>query len=55
MLLASTEEEEVRKVLFHMHPYKFPGPEDMNPGFYLKFWNMVGGDVVKVVKKFFES
>lgn len=48
-------EEEVRKALFHMHPDKSLGPDGISLAFYQKFWNIVGKDVVQVVKNFFES
>lgn len=55
MLLALIEEKEVKKTLFHIHPDKSPGPNGMNPGFYQKFWTTTGGDIVKLVREFFDA
>ncbi|KAL8148453.1 hypothetical protein AgCh_005718 [Apium graveolens] len=52
-LLAQVEANEVKKALFSMHPDKSPGPDGMSPGFYQKFWGIVGGDLVEIVHKFF--
>lgn len=54
-LLAPIEEVEVKKALFNMHPDKSPSLEGMSPGFYQKFWKIVGTDVVQVVNEFFET
>lgn len=54
-LMAPVEVKEVKQALFHMHPDKSPGPDGMSPGFYQKFWHIVGDDIVKVVKQFFED
>uniref|UniRef100_A0A803PJ09 Reverse transcriptase domain-containing protein n=1 Tax=Cannabis sativa TaxID=3483 RepID=A0A803PJ09_CANSA len=48
-------EEEVKKTVFQMHPDKSLGPDGMTPAFYQKCWSIVGNDVVKVVKKFFDT
>lgn len=51
-LLFPVERNEVRTALFHMHLEKSPGPDGMSPGFYQKFWNIVGDDIVQIVKNF---
>ena len=42
-------EDDVRRALFSMHPYKSPGPDGMTPFFFQKFWHIVGHDVTLVV------
>ncbi|XP_060963958.1 uncharacterized protein LOC115723947 [Cannabis sativa] len=54
-LLRTISEEEVRNALFQMHPDKSPGPDGMTPAFYQKHWGIVGTDVVKFVRDFFDS
>lgn len=46
---------EIKRDLFHMQPDKSPGPDGMIPGFYHKFWNIVGADIVKLVQDFFNT
>lgn len=53
MMLEPVQEKEVKEALFHMHPDKSPGPDGMTPGFYQKFWPIVGGDLVTKVQQFF--
>lgn len=43
-LLAPVDDNEVKHALFHMHPDKPPGP---------KYWDIVGHDIIHVVKQFF--
>lgn len=38
-----------------MHPDKSPGPDGMSPGFYQKYWKVVGADLVDLVTKFFTN
>lgn len=54
-LLSPIQSEEVRCALFQMHPDKAPGPYGMTPGFYQKYWSVVGTDLVKLVRDFFDS
>lgn len=54
-LLMPVEEEEVKRALFSMHPEKSSGPDCMSPGFYQKYWNTVGKDLISLVKRFFDT
>lgn len=47
--------EEVWQALKQMHPSKAPGPDGFSPGFYQRFWHVVGEDVVAAVKMFLVS
>ncbi|XP_074327838.1 uncharacterized protein LOC141665756 [Apium graveolens] len=47
--------DEVKSVLFQMHPDKAPGPGGMTPAFFQKHWCVVENDMVKVVRKFFSD
>ena len=48
LLQPYTADEECR-ALFHMHPSKAPGPDDMSPFFFQKYWNAVGFDVTTAI------
>ena len=54
-LLLPYTENEVRVALFQMHTYKSPGPDDMSPYFFQKFWHIVGLDVISVVLSMLHS
>ena len=54
-LLLPYIENEVRVALFQMHTYKSPGPDDMSPYFFQKFWHIVGLDVISVVLSMLHS
>uniref|UniRef100_A0A803QB91 Zinc knuckle CX2CX4HX4C domain-containing protein n=1 Tax=Cannabis sativa TaxID=3483 RepID=A0A803QB91_CANSA len=43
-LLQHVTPEEVKKAMFQMHPEKSLGPDGMTPGFYQKYWDVVGSD-----------
>lgn len=54
-LLGQVTAEEVKEVLFQMNPDKAPGPDGMTPGFYKIHWQIVGKDVVNMVRNFFST
>jgi hypothetical protein len=41
--------DEVKKVVFSMYPWKAPGPDGFSVGFYQKSWDIVGGSVCNFV------
>ncbi|XP_074336591.1 uncharacterized protein LOC141673749 [Apium graveolens] len=54
-LVKPVTNEEFKNALFQMHPDKAPGPNGMTPTFFQKNWQIVGNDVVNVVKEFFRD
>lgn len=54
-LLKQVQEEEVKHALFQMNPDKEPGPDGMTPVFFQKYWSIVGGDLVRIVRDFLEK
>ena len=48
-LTQSYAKEEVRVALFHMHPLKAPGPDDMSPFFFRKYWHIVKLDITSAI------
>uniref|UniRef100_A0A803NPV8 Reverse transcriptase domain-containing protein n=1 Tax=Cannabis sativa TaxID=3483 RepID=A0A803NPV8_CANSA len=55
IMIEPIADDEVRKALFQMHPDKSPRPDGMTPGFFQKYWNVVGLDVITQVKEFFDT
>lgn len=43
--------EEVKDIVFSMHPDKSPDQDDLVPGFYQIFWSIVESEVVKFYQK----
>ncbi|XP_075478725.1 uncharacterized protein LOC142519565 [Primulina tabacum] len=50
-LTAPFKDEEFKKAIFQMKADKSPGPDGFNPGFFQKFWNLVGSPVTSDCKK----
>ena len=53
--LAAVQFKEVKAALFSMHPDKSLGPDGMSPGFYQKYWKVVGSDLVQLTQEFFTT
>lgn len=54
-MLKCIEDQEVKQEIFHMHSDKSLGPDGMSPGFYHKYWQTVGGVVIRMVRAFFDT
>ncbi|KAF7129689.1 hypothetical protein RHSIM_Rhsim10G0093500 [Rhododendron simsii] len=46
---------EIKAALFDMQPNKAPGYDGMTPGFFQKYWDIVGLDVCRAVRSFFHG
>ena len=46
-------EDEIRRVVFEMHPFKAPGPDGLPGLFYRHYWSIVGFQVISAVQSFF--
>lgn len=47
--------EKVKDVVFNMAPTKAPGPDGMSAIFFQHYWEIVGRDMVFMVKNFFRQ
>lgn len=54
-LIAPVTDTEIRDAVFTINPDKAPGPDGMTSLFYQKFWNLIGKDVTRMVRGFFET
>ena len=54
-LLRMATEEEVREVLFMMHPEKAPDSDDMTTLFFQHSWHIIKSDLVEMVNNFLVS
>lgn len=48
-------EDEISSVMRSMHPTKAPGLDGIPAVFFQKYWNIVGGDVTRMVQNIFHS
>jgi hypothetical protein len=55
LLVREVTYEEVRDTMFHMPSNKAPGPDGYTSEFFKTSWSIVGEDVVKAVKGFFDT
>ena len=47
--------EEIKEAIFAIHPDKAPGPDGFSASFFQANWDVVGPDVVKEIKTFFDT
>lgn len=49
------QEDEIKRALFYMAPWKAPGPDGLQAGFYQKTWQITGGKLIEHVKEFLNN
>ena len=49
MLITVPSAEDIKRVVFEMHPLKAPGPDGMPGLFYRHYWSIVGEQLVAAV------
>ena len=55
MLITMPSAEDIKRVVFEMHPLKAPGPDGMPGLFYRHYWSIVGEQLVAAVQSFFRE
>ena len=50
-----SDREEIRRVVWQLHPLKSPGPDGFSGCFYKKLWDIVGVTVVNFVQDLFRN
>ncbi|KAK9688730.1 hypothetical protein RND81_09G007000 [Saponaria officinalis] len=48
-------DDEIKDAIFSMHPNKAPGPDRMHALFYQKHWGIVGDDICRCVREWWEG
>ncbi|MFS7905001.1 putative RNA-directed DNA polymerase [Helianthus anomalus] len=54
-MVREVTDDEIRKAIFSIAGNKAPGPDGYTSVFFKRAWNVVGNDVCKVVKAFFQN
>ncbi|CAH9100586.1 unnamed protein product [Cuscuta epithymum] len=54
-LLSPITNKEIKDALFDIGDNKAPGPDGYSSAFFKKNWNIVGGDVIRATREFFNS
>lgn len=54
-LIEIPDKAEVQAAVFSINPGKAPGPDGFSSGFYQTFWDVIGDDVYRDVRTFFET
>lgn len=54
-LTPSFSNQEIKQALFDMGPSKAPGADGMTAGFFQRYWDVVGEDIISAVQQFFRT
>ncbi|KAG7593940.1 Ribonuclease H-like superfamily [Arabidopsis thaliana x Arabidopsis arenosa] len=54
-LITSPSAKEIHEAVLDIHADKAPGPDGFSAGFYHSFWEIIGLEVVREIKAFFDS
>lgn len=54
-LVEEITEDEVKEVVFSIHPDKSPGPDGLTPAFFQSFWNVVRHVVILFFQTFMST
>jgi hypothetical protein len=50
-LASSLNDDEIKKALFDMSPWKAPGPDGYPAGFYQQAWDIVGSSIISFIRQ----
>ena len=54
-LISPFSKEEFTKAIKQMHPEKSPGPDGLNPGFYQRFWPLIGDQIFSATSQWLST
>ena len=55
MLIELPGKQEVKEAVFSINPDKAPGPDGFSASFYQVFWDVIGDDIYRDIRDFFET